>query len=208
MGSRGYTRLSAHAQLRLMAHVSRWLAGQGLDAAALTPQRVEAFCVVRRREGYRGLRTAKALRPLEDFLQREGVLTPPARRAPASARERLLARYREYLVGERGLVDRVVSSWMQAAELLLAEYPGLPGAGCALDAAAVSAFCVRELPGRGGAAARNLAAALRSFLRFLYVDGVVSSPLAQAVPAVAIRKGAGLPAGILPATLGRLLASS
>ncbi len=31
--SRGYTHLSAVWQLRLMAHASRWLAGQGLDAA-------------------------------------------------------------------------------------------------------------------------------------------------------------------------------
>ena len=47
--SRGYTRLSAVWQLRLMAHVSRWLASEGLDSAAFTPERAEEFCAVRRR---------------------------------------------------------------------------------------------------------------------------------------------------------------
>jgi len=42
--SRGYTRLSAVWQLRLMAHVSRWLASEELDGAAFTPERVEEFC--------------------------------------------------------------------------------------------------------------------------------------------------------------------
>jgi hypothetical protein len=94
--SRGYTKVSVAQQLRLMAHVSRWLAGQGLDATALTPERVEAFCVARRREGYRGLRTTKALRPLQEFFQQQGVLSRPAVRKPASEEERLLARYRDY----------------------------------------------------------------------------------------------------------------
>jgi integrase/recombinase XerD len=73
--------------------------------------------------------------------------------------------------------------------------------------AEVSAFCVRELTLQNGSSARTSAAALRSFLRFLHVEGVVAAPLAQAVPAVANRKGAGLPRGVSPATISRLLAS-
>jgi hypothetical protein len=94
------------------------------------------------------------------------VLVSPAAPAPASAQELLLSRYRDYLVHERGVVEAVVAARMQTAELFLAQHPDLPGAGCALDAAAVSAFCVQELPGRGPAAAKGLADALRSLLRF------------------------------------------
>ncbi len=63
--SRGYTRLSAVWQLRLMAHVSRWLASEGLGIAAFTPERAEEFCAVRRREGYTALLTVRALAPLQ-----------------------------------------------------------------------------------------------------------------------------------------------
>ena len=48
----GYTLFSARLQLGLAAHVSRWLAGEGLDAAALTPVVVAEFVVARRAAGY------------------------------------------------------------------------------------------------------------------------------------------------------------
>jgi integrase/recombinase XerD len=205
--SRGYTHLSAAQQLRLVANISQWLAGEGLGAAELMPERVEAFCVNRRGEGHTHLRTAKALAPLLAFLREQGVLSEPAVPTPVSAEDLLLERYRNYLVHERGLVEHVVSAWMRAAGLFVAEYPGLVGNGAAVAAADVSAFCVRELPRRGVSAAKNLAAALRSFLRFLYLDGRVEAPLAQTVPSVAGRKGASLPRGIPPEALAQLLAS-
>jgi hypothetical protein len=74
--SRGYADLSVAGQLRLMAHVSRWLSGQGLDAAGLTPGRIEDFAAARRAAGYRGLRTVRAVGPLREFLLMQGVCVP------------------------------------------------------------------------------------------------------------------------------------
>lgn len=203
---RGYTGLTIAGQLRLMAHVSRWLAGQGLDAAALVPDRVEDFCAARRAGGYRGQRTVRVLAPLVGFLREQGVLLLPPKDEPADAGERLLRRYRGFLLDERGVVEQVASTWTRAAVLVLTAYPGLADGG-GLDAGQVTAFCARELPCRTGSSARDMAAALRSFLRFLHVEGLVDAPLAQAVPPVAGRKGAGLPRGLAPAAIRRLLAS-
>jgi site-specific recombinase XerD len=206
--SRGYTDLSVGGQLRLMAHLSRWLAGQDLGPAALTPGRIDEFCVARRAAGYRGLRTVRAVAPLRDFLQTEGVYTPPPPRGPVDDRDRLLERYRGYLVDERGLVNDVVASYLQVAALFVAEYPGSSRGGPAVGSAEVAAFGARELPRRtGSSSAGSFASALRSFLRFLHVQGLVAAPLAQAVPPVADRKGAGLPRSVAPAVLARLLAS-
>jgi integrase/recombinase XerD len=205
---RGYTRLSAVWQLRLMAHVSRWLASEGLDSAAFTPERANEFCAARRREGYTALLTARALAPLQEFLRGQGVLPEcsPAS-APASKEERLLARYRGHLADDRGLVPAVVSRYLKAAALFLEQFPGAAVGQRELDAAAVSAFCARELPRRSRAAAADLASALRSFLRFLHLVGLAGAPVAQAVPAVANRRGQGLPRALPPATVARLLAS-
>src|SRR5260370_17779145 len=82
--SRGYTQLSAVWQLRLMAHVSRWLASEGLGIAAFTPERAEEFCAVRRRAGYTALLTVRALAPLQEFLRGQGGL-PECPPAPAPA---------------------------------------------------------------------------------------------------------------------------
>jgi len=104
-------------------------------------------------------------------------------------------------------VDQGVARWAQAAATFLADHPGLAEGGSGVGPAEVSAFCARELPQLGGSSASNLAAALRSLLRFLHVEGLIAAPLAQAVPAVAGRKGTGLPGAVPPATLTRLLAS-
>ena len=191
-----------------MAHVSRWLASEELDSAAFTPERVEEFCGVRRRAGYTALLTPRALAPLQEFLRGRGVLAEgPKAPAPVSEKEQLLARYRDHLVGERGLVPAVVSRYLKAAALFLDQVPGGAVGRPALDAAAVSVFCARELPRNSRANAANLASALRSFLRFLHLEGMVGAPVAQAVPAVANRKGQGLPRALPPATVARLLAS-
>ena len=77
---RGYTEYSTAGQLRLMVHVSRWLADQGLDAAGFTPQRL-AVSADRMAAGYQGSRTVRALRPLEEFLQAAGAYPFPSRRS-------------------------------------------------------------------------------------------------------------------------------
>src|SRR6266566_2845901 len=175
--SRGYTYLSGVWQLRLMAHVSRWLASEGLGIAAFTPERAEEFCAVRRREGYTALLTVRALAPLQEFLRGQGVLPECASApAPAGEEERLLGRYRDHLAGVRGLVPAVVSRYLKAAALFLDKFPGAAVGQPEPDAAAVSGFCALELPRRSRAGAAN-------------------------------RSGRGLPRALPPATVARLLAS-
>lgn len=202
----GYTDVSTAEQLRLMAHLSRWMAREGLDA--LSWEQIAAYCEARRADGYVARLTPGSLGRLQAFLQAQGVLSaPPAAVAPASPEEQLPGRYKAHLAGERGLVPAVVSQYLKAAALFLAAYPGAAVGQRGPGVAAVSAFCARELPRRSRAGAADLASALRSFLRFLHVEGLVVAPLAQAVPAVANRRGGGLPRALPPVTVARLLAS-
>ena len=85
----GYTPLTAATHVRLMAHLSRWLAREGAEASGLTPAVVEAYFAERRAAGYAGHVTGRALRPLLGYLRRLGVV-PPAAPLAASAEERLL----------------------------------------------------------------------------------------------------------------------
>jgi integrase/recombinase XerD len=99
----GYTANSASGQMFVMAHLSRWLAGEGLDAAGLMPQVAERFLAARRAAGYTLYLSPKALVPLLGYLRRLGAV-PMAPPAPAAPVEALLGRYQRYLVTERGLV--------------------------------------------------------------------------------------------------------
>ena len=102
LSRQGYTPVSAAVQLRLLAHVSRWLAGEGLDATGLAPEVVERFLAARRAAEYTNHRSGKALGPLLGHLRGLGATPPPAEAALTPV-EALLERYRRFLATERGL---------------------------------------------------------------------------------------------------------
>ena len=56
----GYTPLGAECQLRVMAHVSRWMAGRKLGPSDLTTARVEQFLRARRRAASRRASPARS----------------------------------------------------------------------------------------------------------------------------------------------------
>ena len=97
----GYRPNAAAVQLRLLAHLSRWLEREGIDPVEVREPQLERF----REEDLarvRSLRIAGGLVPLLAYLRGLGAV--PAADEPALSNvELLLGRYREYLVVERGV---------------------------------------------------------------------------------------------------------
>ena len=90
----GYTSESAYGQVLVMAHLSRWLAGEGLDAAGLTPLVAERFLAARRAAGYTLYLSPKALVPLLGYLRRLDAAPQAPSPVPAGPADALLDRYR------------------------------------------------------------------------------------------------------------------
>jgi len=204
----GYMRDAVACQLRLMAHLSGWLAREGLDAAALTAAAVEEFLAARRAAGHTTLRSPRALEPLLAYLRELGVELPAPMVVAATPVDEMLERYRGFLLGERGLAAGTVRGYVDIVRPFLAGRVAADGSGLErLAACDVTAFVLAECPGRSRGSAKLLVTALRSLLGFLHVDGVLGGSLSGAVPSVAGWRLAGLPRGLEPAQVRRLLAS-
>jgi integrase/recombinase XerD len=195
-------------QLFFVSHLSRWLAGEGRELSALAcPEVVGAFLAERRRLGYFSRRTGKALVPLLEYLHQLGVVA----RAPQpelTPTEALLERYRSYLVGERGLAATTARSYSDTVRPFVAGHevdgePRLDG----LSAAGVTKFVVGACAGQTRSSAKRTVTALRSLLGFLHVEGVLGESLVAAVPSAASWRLAGLPRGLKPDEVQRLLAA-
>lgn len=203
----GYTLFSAREQLGLVAHLSRWLAGEGLDVSMLTPVVVAQFLVARRGAGYTAYRTPKALSPLLGYLRGLGVAPLPVVAEPAGPVEVLLERYRRYLVGERGLGAPTARGYV---DLIRPFVVGRATAGevdvAGLSAADVVGFVLAVSGERTPKTAQRVVSALRSLLLFCHVQGLMAASLAAAVPKVANRR-AGLPRFLEPTQVQSLLAS-
>jgi integrase/recombinase XerD len=203
----GYTGNSASGQMFVMGHLSRWLAGEGLDAAGLTPQVAERFLAARRAAGYTLYLSAKALVPLLGYLRRLGAVPLP-QLAPATPAGALLECYQRYLVTERGLAVRTARGYADMVRPFLAGCERAGGLGLEdLTAAEVTAFVLAACPGRAKGSAKLTVTALRSLLGFLHVEGLIGEPLGQHVPSVASWRLAGLPRALEPGQVAALLAS-
>jgi len=203
----GFTPLSVRGQLGCIAHLSRWLAEEGLGVNALSASTVQAFLSTRRALGYTAYLTPKALRPLLDYLQGLGAIPWEDPAQPLGLGEELLARFRDYLLVERGLGDRVVRGYVDAVRPFIAGCVDADGVTVkALDSGDVTAFLVAESRRLTPKTLQRVASALRGLLRYWHLEGLTARALDQAVPKVANRRAA-LPRPLEPAQVEALLSS-
>ena len=202
----GYTVGSAEHQLRLLAHLSRWLGDQDRDGP-VGLEEIAAFVDGRREKGRRLYRSMAGASILIGYLSELGMIRE-VEPGPASPVEELLERYLSYLIGERGLASSTVRGYISAVRPFLESR--VAGAGGALDLATLSAgevtgflleVCRDRRPGTG----QSTATALRSLVGFLHAEGVVGPSLVDAVPSVASWKLSPLPRALEPGEVSRLL---
>lgn len=197
----GYTRGSAAHQIHLMAHLSRWLEAQGLESAALDERVAGDFAAARRADGYAAQLSVRAVMPLLGYLRALGM-APPRVPEPEAPDDCLTGRFARYLARERCLAAESIRGYTGVARRFLAEVEveGLTGAE-------VTGFARRECGRRGVASAKATVTGLRALLRFLYLDGQITAPLAGAVPSAACWQLSALPRGVSPADLARIVDS-
>jgi site-specific recombinase XerD len=193
-------------QLELL---SRWLEGRGLGAGELTAERATEFASSRRHAGLVSWSSPQSVELPLGYLREIGVVGPSVSEVADGPLEELLVEYRRYLFVERRLCEHtVVWYYVPTARLFLSGRQGSGGLGLErLSAADVSRFLAAECAKRSVSGARDLASALRSFLRFLHVTGLIELPLVWAVPPVAGRRDTSLPRGLERAAVEKLLAS-
>jgi site-specific recombinase XerD len=207
LSQQGYRRKPATDQVRLLAHLSRWLAGKGLDTSDLSSSVLKEFLGERHLQGYTLWLSPKALVPLIDYLRGIGVRIREPRSEPDPV-ELLLARYREYLLGTRGLAPTSARGYIDMVRAFVASRlvdDELDWAS--LRPAEVRAFVLSACRGRSVGSAKRVTTALRSLLGYAHIEGLTPAPLRDVVPAVAGWRLAGLPRSLQPGEARRLLAA-
>jgi integrase/recombinase XerD len=210
LARQGYRPGVAGNHMRLLAQLSRWLVSKGIGADGLRTTEVERFLLARRAAGYTQLLSIKAMQPILAYLSGLGMAPTPPPPTPSGPVEAAVERYRNYLMVERGLGARTAHGYVDAVRLFLCGR--ISPDGLALDlgqltTADVVSFVVSRCPRQGHSAAKQTVTALRSLLGFLHVEGTIERSLAFAVPSVACRRLTGLPKGLDPDQVRRLLAS-
>jgi len=180
---RGYASRTVVNELRQVARLSCWLQVSGLRVTDLSRARVEEFVAARRAAGQ--CATEPGLLCLLDVLRSVGALEaePLALRVDSPPNDALLVSFRGYLLQERGLVSGTADAYVAYARRFLdgveREDP-LVG----VTAREVTEAVLRESSVVSARAAQYFVTALRSFLRYCFVEGLVETDLSPATLAV------------------------
>jgi integrase/recombinase XerD len=202
----GYTPLTTVPQLQLMAHVSRWLDRERLAVAGLTASGAARFLAAHQAAGFRQPKSAAGLRPLLSYLGGLGVLGPEPPGPAPDAASALMSAFAEYLRAERGLAPMTVAAYSSRTAQFVARYApdGDPGA---ITPADVTTAVLADASGLSAGAGQHLACALRAFLRYCHVQGLVTADVSAAAMAVTGRRTSMLPRGLKPGQVDALLAA-
>ena len=196
--SRGYTRLSTVNLLRQVGRLSGWLEARGLGASELGGDRVEEFLVWQRAgRRHRCQWSRPGLLCLLDVLCGLGVLAAEEEPAPASSpTDLLLVSFERYLCAERGLASGTVRGYVGHAAWFL-DGLGSGGGLAGLSASEVTGAVLRKATSEVSVSATQyFVSALRAFLRFCFVEGLLETDLSRAALAVTGRRRSSLPRGI------------
>jgi integrase/recombinase XerD len=160
-----------------------------------------------RRSSHRDLVSVRALESPLGYLRGLGVVPPAGSREASTPAGELLDRYADYLRLRRGVKASTVRNYCNHARDFLTDREQQFGGPAleTLDVAAINDWMLRESRRVSVSSTGAAAGALRSFLRFLHVDGLIDCDLAVAVPTVAKWRLASLVRAVDPLLLTRLL---
>lgn len=188
----GYSWWTARKNLRCAAHLGRFAETVGTALSSVTRQTLKAFwehlpsC---RCPDSNGGATGETLRGAQCFvryLQNSGMLKPE----DSEQWHPLVASFRHWLQHHRGVADSTLNHYSRGATELIR----CLGADISrYDAQCLRGFLVDRVRSCGPGTANTLVSALRSFLRYLAVQGKCQAGLDRAIPAVPGWKLAALP---------------
>jgi integrase/recombinase XerD len=208
LAGQGYTVLSANNVLRVAAHLSRWLQKSGLSLRELTREHLDAFFAARRRAGYTQFRTPRAFRPLIGYLESAANCSLAPKPEQAGSGNELLHGYARYLREERSVAITTSNAYGAIAREFLEErFAEGPFELAELHAEDVTSFVLASTRRYSTGGTNYRVTALRSLLRYLYLEGDLRADLTGAIPRVASWRLVGVPRGLTEAQLHRLLRS-
>jgi site-specific recombinase XerD len=201
-----YARHSIRCKIRVIADFSRWLDKCHLGAGAVDAELVQRFVAHRKRTARSMLGDAAALRQMANLLRLEHVTEPAARSSVLSERERVEEDFRRHLLQDLGLTPSTPTCYLRHVSRFLQERFGDGSVRFdQLVCADITGFIRRHTRRYSHSRAQQVVTALRAFLRYLRLRGLIDIDLTACVPKVAHWSLAKLPAFLHPDQVNRVL---
>lgn len=207
LAGHGYAKSTSQQLVSLIGRLSRWLDVHGLDASGLTDEALQRFLDDLAAEGRWQRPTPASFVLLLGYLRSLGVTpVPEPPPDPDSAERIVLKGYQRYLVHERGLSTSTIGHYVSAATAFLDWLTDRSTTLPTLAGADVITFVTDLYSVQSPGSVKYVLTGLRSFLSWVFLEGLSTRAFAGAVPSAA-GHGSNLPQGLTRRELNALLAS-
>jgi site-specific recombinase XerD len=197
--SRGYSKPSIAYRLTLRRDLDGWMRQRRMGIEEFSEERIRQFLRYRRKRDSKRRGDNATLRSLLKHLRKATVVGPPVSQDQTSPLNLLQASFAQYLREQRGLRPTTLEQYLFHTRRFLSERFGKDALSVGeLNAQDISRCILRQARTISPHAARCMAKALRSLLRFLHQRGDIATNLAASVPSVANWSLAGLPKYLSP----------
>ncbi len=209
LSAAGYAANTLRAKRAALDQFLRWRHRRKRLGLDLTESEISDF-LAKSLPGDRSQRSV-ASRALYGFLEylRAGRVVRTSAPKPLKIGSALEARYADFLRNEKGLAELSLKVYLPVVRDLLhyLEQEHRLQTVRRLDASILRAFLLERAQGRSSECVRLLATSLRSFLRFLHVQGEIRNDLTAAIPTVRRWTQPGIPRTLAPGEVKRILAA-
>src|SRR6516225_375370 len=207
LAKRGYAHQCIAYKVHLVRVFDQWMRQRQIKLEGFTEKRIQGFIRYRAKRYSKQRGDAATLRSLLRQLQEANIV--PSVQPKISALDHLQLKFAQYLTEQRGLRPKSVRQYLFHTRRFLHErFADGPLSLSELNAQDIVRCILRQARIVSPHAARCMAKALRSLLRFLQQSGEIAIDLAARVPSVANWNLSGLPKYLLPQQVKLVLRKS
>ena len=208
LGQQGYCQAEGRLRIRLVAKLSQWLVKKRIRLAQLDEHQTALFLKMRWKTYCHKGGELCTLKLLLRHLRQTGVIPVLRRSSVRSSRDRLVEDYEQFLLHQRGLVAGTVKAYLPVLRRFLKHrFGGHQIRLGQLRAEDADNFILKTSAGYGRRTLQTATTVLRGFFGFLLQHGRITTPLANAVPAVTARGLVELPKSLAATQIRKLLRS-
>ena len=205
----GYKKRYLRSRFTVVRALSLWLVHECIELRRLDSKRVNEFI------RYRSSQSAfmgesgelVTLNTLIDIMRNNGAV--PIEEKPLVPIDRIdeaLSDYKTYLTEEKGLVPTTILRYLTQIRKFLSHIFDVQALDfSSISAQAIMGFIQDHASGHSAADSAMMVCAIRSFLRFLVIQGQIDASLAECVPTVCGAKDRRIPSHLTRAELSHLL---
>src|SRR5882762_2540428 len=184
--SRGYSNASIAYRLTLLRDLDQWMRQRRMPMEEFSEERIRQFLRYRRKHDSKRRGDNATLRSLLKHLREDMVVGARVPQDQTSPLDQLQASFAQHLREQRGLRPATLEQYLFHTRRFLSERFGKSALSLSeLNAQDIVQCILRQARTISPHAARCMAKALRSLLRFLHQRGDITKDLAASVPSVA-----------------------